>query len=492
MTNTPTTGTAEAAPPESDDRLSPRDRLVITILLISAFVVILNETIMGVALPQLMKDLGITASTGQWLTTAFLLTMAVVIPITGLLLQRFKTRPVFMTAMILFSTGTLVSAMSLGFPMLLIGRVIQASGTAIMMPLLMTTVMTLVAPASRGRIMGTISIVISVAPALGPTISGIILNALNWRWLFWLVLPIAIAALLFGALRIPNVTETRLVRVDILSVVLSALAFGGLVYGLSTIGAAANGGAAMSPWIPLAIGSVAMVIFLLRQTRLQKTDEALLDLRTFSSSTFSLSVGMMALSMIGLFGTIILLPIYMQTVLQLEPITTGLLLLPGGLIMGLLGPVVGRIYDKHGPRVLLIPGSIVVSTVLWCMTMLTENTPFMWILAAHVSLSIGLALMFTPLFTAGLGSVKPAFYSYGSAIIGTAQQVAGAAGTALFITVMSVQTAALVAKGQDVIPATAGGIHAAFVCGAILSLLPVVGSFFVRKPEDDQEAVPAH
>ncbi len=148
-----------------------RNKLVIGLLLVSAFVVILNETIMGVALPSLTRDLGITVTAGQWLTTGFMLTMAVVIPITGFLLQRFNTRPVFITAMSLFSLGTAISAVAPGFGVLLLGRVVQASGTAIMMPLLMTTVLTLVPPATRGRTMGNISIVISVAPAIGPTIS---------------------------------------------------------------------------------------------------------------------------------------------------------------------------------------------------------------------------------------------------------------------------------------------------------------------------------
>ncbi|WGD36587.1 MDR family MFS transporter [Lysinibacter sp. HNR] len=467
----------------ADDRLSPRDRLVIAILLVSTFVVVLNETIMNIALPRLMQDLGITASYGQWLTTAFLLTTAVVIPVTGLMLKKFNTRPVFITSMTLFSLGTLISATSLGFPMLLAGRIVQAGGTAIMMPLLMTTVMTLVPPASRGKLMGSITIVISVAPALGPTVSGIILNYLGWRWLFWLVLPIALAALIFGSLRILNVTQTEKVPVDILSIVLSAVAFGGLVYGLSSFGESATGTSLVAPWIPLSIGALTMVVFIMRQLSLQKKDSALLDLRTFSSRMFSLSIIMMAISMIALFGTVILLPIYMQNVLGLEPVAAGALLLPGGLIMGLLGPIVGRIYDKKGPRVLLIPGASIVSAVLWGMTTLNETTPIWWVLTLHISLSIGLALMFTPLFTTGLGSVKPALYSYGSAIFGTVQQVAGAAGTALFITVMTLQAANLHASGSETVHATAGGIHAAFMYGGVLSLFALATAFFIRKPD---------
>ncbi|HEV7955537.1 MAG TPA: DHA2 family efflux MFS transporter permease subunit, partial [Marisediminicola sp.] len=321
----------------AQETLDKRNRLVIRLLLISAFVVILNETIMGVALPHLMADLSITASAAQWLTTAFMLTMAVVIPITGFLLQRFNTRPVFIAAMTLFSTGTLIAAVAPDFEVLLAGRVVQATGTAIMMPLLMTTVMTLVPPASRGRTMGNISVVISVAPAIGPTISGLILSVLDWRWMFLLVLPIALASLALGAARVQNVTTPRRTGVDVLSVLLSALGFGGLVYGLSTFGEA-SAMSMTSPWISLSIGVVALAAFILRQLRLQRKDAALLDLRTFASRTFTFTIGMLAISMMALFGTIILLPIYMQTVLGLDALETGLLLLPGGLAMGLLAP----------------------------------------------------------------------------------------------------------------------------------------------------------
>ena len=477
MTDTATTA---PAPTDIEQATARRNRLVITLLLISGFVVILNETIMGVAIPNLMDDLGITAGAAQWLTTAFLLTMAVVIPITGFLLQRFHTRSVFIAAMTLFSAGTAIAAIAPGFEVLLLARVVQASGTAIMMPLLFTTVLNLVPPARRGAIMGNISIVISVAPALGPTISGIILNYLDWRWMFILVLPIAIASLVLGVTFMKNVTEPRPGRFDVLSVILSALGFGGLIFGLSNIGEA--GIAAMASWMPLLVGAAALTAFVLRQRFLARTDDALLDLRTFSNANFRLSIILIAFAMMTMFGTIILLPIYMQRVLELDALTTGLMLLPGGLAMGLLAPFVGRIFDRHGPRALLVVGSVVISAVLWGMTMLDENTETWWIVIAHVSLSIGLALMFTPLFTAGLSSLAPALYSHGSAIVGTTQQVAGAAGTALFITVMSAQSAGLIAGGTAAIPAMAAGIHTAFVYGAVLSLALIPLAFLVKRP----------
>ena len=460
-----------------------RNKLVIGLLLVSAFVVILNETLMIVALPHLMKDLAITASAAQWLSTAFMLTMAVVIPITGFLLQRLNTRPVFILAMSLFCFGTGISALAPGFVVLVIGRIVQASGTAIMMPLLMTTVMTLVAPESRGRTMGNISIVISVAPALGPTISGLILSVLDWRWMFLLVLPIALAALALGAARINNVSIPMKAPIDIPSIFLSAIGFGSFVYGLSGLGESALQAHTISQWVPLLIGGVVIAIFVMRQTYLQRVNRALLDMRTLTHSRFTLAMVMMAILMMSMFGAFILLPIYLQNILGLSTLQTGFLLLPGGLLMGLCAPKVGSLFDKYGAAPLVIPGALLLSLALWGLTFVQQDTAFWFLLAAHLTLSIGLAMMFTPLFTASLGALPPHLYSHGSAMLGTTQQVAGAAGTALFVAIMTMRTASLVAGGAALPTATTGGIKAAFLCGAIISLAAVGLSFFIRKPE---------
>ncbi|MEP7313823.1 MAG: DHA2 family efflux MFS transporter permease subunit [Pseudomonadota bacterium] len=468
-----------------------RNRLVINLLLISTFVVILNETIMSVALPRLMVSLDVTAGAAQWLTTAFLLTMAVVIPITGFMLQRMNTRPIFILAMSLFSFGTLAAALAPDLPVLVTARVVQACGTAIMLPLLMTTVMTLVSPESRGKTMGNISTVISVAPAIGPTLSGIVLNYLSWRWMFILVLPIALGALALGARRIENVTTPRYAPLDVLSVILSAFAFGGLVYGISNVGVpAAPGG--LPAWVPLVAGAVAMTVFILRQLSLQKTNNALLDLRTFTSTNFTLSVSLMAIMMMALLGALILLPMYMQNVLGLSTLNTGLLLLPGGLLMGLLGPTVGRLYDRLGPKKLLVPGVLIVCAVLWAMTQLGPETPAGYILAGHMVMSVGFAFLFTPLFTVSLSSVTPALYSHGSAVLSSIQQVAGAAGVALFVAIMSSQGARLAASGLAPREALSGGISAAFFWGACISLLAIVCVFFVRKPLQVAMQPPGH
>ncbi len=490
--SSPSTASVPAAPTTQ----AVKPGLVIALLVVSAFVVILNETVMGVALTPIMIDLDITAATGQWLTTGFLLTMAVVIPLTGFLLERFPLRGVFLAAMSLFSIGTLIGALAPGFEVLLAGRVVQASGTAIMMPLLFTTVLNVVPASHRGRMMGVISIVIAVAPALGPTVSGLILNVASWHMLFWSVLPIALLALVLGSVWVRNVTTTRPdARFDVLSVVLSGLGFGGLIYGLSSIGEAASGHTAVPIWIPLVGGAASLILFVLRQLQLQKVDSALLDLRTFQSKTFSLAIALVVIVMASLFGSLILLPIYLQQVLGLDVLGVGLMLLPGGVLMGAIAPVVGNLFDRFGPTPLVIPGMIVSAAALWGMATFDSGTPIAWIIAVHLALNLGLGFVFTPLLTSALGSLPPHLYPHGSAIVGTVQQVAGAAGTALFVTLMSVTAAAALDSGTSARLATGEGIHAAFLVGAAVASAAVILALFVRKPADmvhGEGVAPAH
>jgi DHA2 family lincomycin resistance protein-like MFS transporter len=237
----PTPGT-EATPVEMGDPAGPTHgeaatteptgteasaSTLIWLLVGSAFVMILNETIMSVALPALITNLRVSVGTAQWSTSGFMLTMAVVIPVTGFLLHRFPPHAVYLASMSLFSSGTVIAALAPGFPLLLAGRVVQASGTAVMVPLLMTSVIRLVPTERRGATMGTITVVIAVAPAVGPTLSGIILTTLGWRWMFWVVLPVALVALAAGATWLRMRSATRPVPLDLRSVLLSAVAFGG-------------------------------------------------------------------------------------------------------------------------------------------------------------------------------------------------------------------------------------------------------------------------
>ncbi|MFC8045426.1 MDR family MFS transporter [Nocardia sp. NPDC057353] len=457
--------------------------LLIGLLLIAAFVVILNETILSVALPTLMADLGITAATAQWLTSGFLLTMAIVIPTTGFILQRFTMRAIYIVAMALFTAGTLLAALAPGFEVLVVARVVQAAGTALMIPLLMTTILNVVPAESRGRTMGLVSIVISVAPAVGPTVSGLILQSLSWRAMFWIVLPIAVAVLILGGVFVRNVTEPREAHLDYVSVPLAALGFGGLVYGLSSIGEAASGHTPVPPWVSLTVGAVALALFVVRQLKLVDRGRALLDLRAFAIGPFRLAVALMASLMLTLFGALIVLPIYLQNVLGQDVLTTGLVLLPGGLVMGLLAPVVGALFDKWGARPLVLPGTIVLSAGVWVLATLDEHSSIGMVIAAHVVVSIGISCGLTPLMTSALGSLPPELYSHGSATVSTIQQVAGAAGTALFITMMTRGTESALRAGSEAVAATADGVHTAFLVAGVLSLVLVVAAAMVRSPK---------
>lgn len=477
------------ARPAAAAEVSAADNRVIWLLLAAAFVAILNETTMGVAIPHLIDDLRITAVAAQWLTTAFMLTMAIVIPVTGFLLQRLTTRTVFVAAMSLFTAGTLIAFLSPGFGMLVVARVVQASGTAIMMPLLMTTLMTVVPPHARGRMMGRISIVMALAPAIGPALSGLVLDSLGWRWIFGIVLPIAVVALLVGARWIRNIGETTHTRIDVASVVLSAFGFGGIVFGLSQIGASGTGGAAAAWALPvsLGVGGVSLALFVARQVRLQRHDRALLDLRVFASANFSLSVAQFAVLSFAFFGAITVLPLYMQRAAGMTALETGLVVLPGSLAMGFAGPLIGRIYDRRGTRVLVVPGSVLTVCLLWVFTTLGQTTPIGYLVVLQTLLSVGLAMSFTPLFTASLGSVPAHLYSHGSAVVSIVQQVAGAAGIAVMITIMTGVYDAALTTGVSDAAAWAAGSRVAFLIAAIVAVPTVVGAFLIRKPADDLE-----
>jgi DHA2 family lincomycin resistance protein-like MFS transporter len=495
---TSTDGRALTTPtPDADQasggRVRSSDRAVIITLLVATFVVILNETIMGVALPRLMTELSVSARTVQWLSTAFLLTMGVVIPTTGFLLQRLATRTVFIMAMGLFSVGTLLAAVSTGFWMLLPARVVQASGTAMMLPLLMTTILTLVPIERRGVVMGNVSIAISVAPAIGPTVSGLVLQFLSWRFMFVFVLPIALAALFLGARRLGGLGEPGSQRLDVVSVVLSVPAFGGIVYGLSRLGeGAAGSGVALGS---VGLGVLCLLAFGWRQLRLARGGDPLLDLRAFRFGMFSVSLVLLCITMVALFGVVILLPIYLQTIRGLDSLQTGLLLLPGGLLMGLLGPVVGRLFDRYGPRGLATTGAVLLVGTLWRLSTVDPGTPVALLVAYHLVLSLGLACLFTPAFTTALNPLPPSLYSHGSAILATLQQVAGAAGTAMLVAVMAGRAATLTAGGAAPLAAQEAGLQTAFTVAAVVALGGVVCALFLTsgKPSAGAEHErPAH
>ena len=445
---------------------------------------ILNETILSVALPSIMNTFAVTPAVVQWLTTAFMLTMAIVIPTTGFLLMRFTTRQVFLIATVLFVIGTAMGALAPTFGLLITARVIQAGGTAMIMPLLMTTAMQVVAPQKRGQIMGIISIVIAVAPALGPTIGGFILAQLSWHYLFWLMLPIIILAVLLGLKELRNVGETRKVPLDIFSVILSAVAFGFLIYGLSSFAASLQAGNLTVSIVAIVVGVVALAGFILLQIGLTARDRALLDMRPFLQKNFTFSIITIVFIMAALLGTVTLIPIYMQTTVGISALVTGLTLMPGGLLQGFAAPFVGRLFDKVGPRPLLIPGAVLLFISAVSFSFLKANSPVWLISVEWIVFSLALGLMMTPLTTTALASVPKRFYGHGSAIMNTLQQLAGAAGTAVLITTMTIGSDAKIRGGAPQVDAMAFGTDIAFIVGAVIAAAALIMSLFVRRAED--------
>ncbi|MEV6059362.1 MDR family MFS transporter [Nocardia asteroides] len=446
-----------------------RTPTVIRVLVLATFVVILNETIMINAIPRLMADLHVTEVAAQWVSTAFMLTMAAIIPTTGWFLQRVTTRQAYATAMGVFIAGTVISALAPSFAVLLIGRIIQAGGTAVMMPLLMTTLMTVVAEQDRGRVMGNVTLAISVAPAMGPVISGLILQVASWRWLFVIMLPIAGVVTWLGLRQLENVGEPQAGRIDVLSVALAALGFGGLVFGLSKF----HSGSYTTPALIVAGGVALVAAFALRQIQLQRNGTPLLDLRVLLSGTYSKALVLMAVAFLAMMGSMILLPLYLQNLRHLSPLETGLLVMPGGLAMGLLGPTVGRLFDKFGGRMLVIPGSIGIAVSLAGFTQISLTMPYWQLLALHILLMVSLAAAFTPVFTLGLGALPMHLYSHGSSMLGTLQQVAAAFGTALVVTVMSARSTSLIDAGTDPTSAALDGMRLAFLVSAALALIVI-------------------
>jgi DHA2 family lincomycin resistance protein-like MFS transporter len=465
-----------------------RTPVVIRWLVAATFTVILNETIMINAIPRLAEDFDVSYNAAQWLSTAFLLTMAAVIPVTGWFLQRVTTRRAFAISMITFSIGTALALVAPTFWVLLAARIIQAGGTAVMMPLLMTTLMTVVPVQDRGRVMGNVTLAMSVAPALGPAVSGVLLDLGSWRLIFATVLPIAIAVAVVSLRKLENVGEPQAGEIDWLSVVIAALGFGGLVYGLSEFAT----GDRLRPILIVAVGAVSISLFVVRQLRLQRDGAPLLDLRVLQRGTYRLGLVVMSISFMAMLGAMMLLPLYLQEVRGLSPLKTGLLVMPGGLAMGLLGPRVGAAFDRFGARPLIIPGSVLMVASLFALSRIGTDTPYPLVLGNHVVLMISLAMLFTPIFTLSLGDVPMHLYSHGSSMLGTIQQVAGAFGTALVITVMTAHAKSRVSDGVGQQEAETDGIRLAILTCAVISILVIaLVTRMPNRPAVDPHAGPA-
>ncbi|WP_188454872.1 DHA2 family efflux MFS transporter permease subunit [Virgibacillus oceani] len=467
-------------------------KILMPVMLLGSFLSILNQTILNVALPDLMNEFEIGATTVQWLITGFMLVNGILVPVTAFLMKRFTTRQLFLSSMAFLFAGTFISAIAPGFEFLLVGRLIQAAGAGIIMPLLMTVVFVVYPKEGRGTAMGFIGLAMIVAPAIGPTLAGFVIEQFSWRWIFIGMLPLVAIVILLSLKFLVNVSETSKAKLDLTSIILSTIGFGGLLFGLSNAGDKGWGSAEVLIFI--ALGIVLLFLFCRRQIM---SKDPLLNLSVFKVPMFTTTTIISVMVMFVMYADMILLPIYLQTSRGFSVLDTALLLLPGALVNALLSPVTGRILDKFGPKPIVIVGLCFLIPSIWGVTHLTDATTYNYLMIRTVFLRIGLSFLTMPLNTAGLNALPNHLNSHGSAVTNTVRQLAGSIGTAMIITIFTSRTnshaAQMVDTNQALSPSQLAqkssilGTNDAYLFMLVLGIIALVVTVFMRKERSSEQ-----
>lgn len=486
-----------------DSNLQPKKPpyLMIGILFIGAFVSFLNNSLLNVALPSIMIDLGIDDySTVQWLATGYMLVSGILVPASAFLLTRFTNRSLFITSMAIFTIGTAMAAFAPNFGMLLTGRMVQAAGASAMGPLLMNVMLISFPREKRGTAMGVFGLVMITAPAIGPTLSGYIVEYHDWRVLFEMILPLAIISLVLSIWKLDNIMpQNKEAQLDYLSVVLSCLGFGGLLYGFSS--ASSDGWTGTWVLSTLIVGGISLIAFIVRQLKMEKP---LLDLRVYKYPMFALGSVIAIVNSVAMFSGMILTPAYVQSVRGISPLDSGLMMLPGAIVMGIMSPITGRLFDKFGPRILAMIGLIITAVSTYMLANLQLDTSYGHIILIYSLRMFGMSMVMMPIMTNGLNQVPTRLNPHGTAINNTAQQVAGSIGTAILVTIMNSVTrseaeslmtsvnpttmteATTVAMTQQALLA---GIQYSFYVSLGVNLIALILAFFIKRVDTSEEAV---
>ncbi|UJL45634.1 multidrug efflux MFS transporter [Virgibacillus sp. NKC19-16] len=447
------------------------------ILLSGAFITILNQTLLGTALPPIMEDLNLSESTAQWLQSVFMLVNGIMIPVTAFLIDKFSTRKLFLTAMGLFTIGTFIAAISPNFSFLMAGRVFQAAGAGIMMPLMQTILFLTFPVHRRGSAMGLFGLVIAFAPAIGPSLAGFLVDQFPWRSVFYVVLPIAIIDIIAAYFLLKNVTEQKNPRLDILSVILSTIGFGGLLYGFSVAGDA--GWLSYQVILSIVFGAISLYWFITRQLKLK---EPLLEFRVFKHGTFTLATALGMVVFAAMIGTNVILPLYMQNMVGFSALTSGLVLLPGAIIMGFSNPITGYLFDRFGGKWLARGGLLLLSLTTFAFTDLSADTSFAYLASMNGIRMISIAMVMMPMTTLALNQLPDHLIPHGTAVNNTFRQVSGSIGTAVLVTIMTTT-----AIQDDTVNGIIHGVNVSFIVAAITAILGFILSFKLKeevKPRD--------
>ncbi|MGL5821317.1 MAG: MDR family MFS transporter [Sarcina sp.] len=448
--------------------------LIAFVLLLGAFVAFLNSTFMNVAIPDIMRDLHISVATAQWLSTGYMLVLGIMIPFTAFLIDKFKTRTLFFMSMGLFTIGTIIGSTATNFDVLLIARLLQAAGAGVLMPLMQTVFLIIFPKEKRGAAMGVVGLVIAFAPGIGPTLSGWIVSIWPWRYLFYVTLPFAIIDLILAFILLKNVTDNKKVSIDILSVITCILGFGGLLLGFSNAGNDAWSNP--NVYIPLIVGCVTLVIFTWRQLTMKKP---MLNLRVFKHPVFTFSTIIVMIVYAGFIASELIIPMYLQNGRGYSALDAGLALMPGAIVMGVMNPITGKLFDKIGARALSIIGLIIFTAGTFGFTFLTPTTTFLYVSVMYAIRLLGLSMFMMPLTTAGLNTLKREEYAHGNAVNNTMRQIAGAIGTSILVTVMtkSAQSSGI----ANPLKATIHGMNTSFFYAGALGIVSLIIAIIVVK-----------
>ncbi|QNR07251.1 DHA2 family efflux MFS transporter permease subunit [Macrococcoides canis] len=410
---------------------------IITALMAGMFVAILNQTLINVALPVMINDFSISTATAQWLTTGFMLVNGILVPVSAYLIQKFTYRQLFMFAMIAFTIGSVICAISTNFPVMMTGRVIQAVGAGILMPLGTNVFMTVFPPEKRGAAMGMMGIAFILAPAIGPTLTGWVIQNYHWNVMFYGMTVIGLLSIIIGFFWFKIYQPISNPKLDVPGVIFSSLGFGSLLYGFSEAGNKGwDSGIVITTMI---IGLIFVLLFVYREISMKAP---MMDLRALKYTGFSFTLLINVIVTMSLFGGMLLLPVYLQSIRGFSPLDSGLLLLPGSLLMGLMGPVSGRLLDKFGIKPIAIFGLLIMTYATWELTKLSMDTSYTTILGIYVLRSFGMSFIMMPIMTAGMNALPQRMIPHGNAISNTVRQLAGSIGTAILVTVMTQQTTA--------------------------------------------------
>lgn len=398
---------------------------IISVTMLS-FVGTLSETALNVAFPLLIDRFHITSSDVQWLTSAYLLVVAVFVPVSPAIIRKVNTKKLFLIVATIFLIGTIICAAAPTFQILLAGRIVQAISTGISLPLIFNLVLELVPKEKRGTMMGFVGMTIILAPAIGPTFGGLITDLLDWHWIFIIEVPIILIITIIGFMTIPSISTNDKTKVDILSIILSAVAFSFIVAGLSFSGQLSY----KSPVVIflLVVGIISLLAFAKRQTRIKNP---LINPNPFRYRAFNIGLALTGIVMFLELGLSFLAPNIAANHLHVDTTTAGLIMLPAPLLNAIMAPIAGRIFDKYGAKILVIIGAAIS---LGGLILFMMSLPYMSVISmtlSYMSVLLGVALMFIPSETHALNSIPHKYNADGTAIINTLQQVTGAMGTAL-------------------------------------------------------------